>query len=78
MPKSMYKCLHEHFIAMSPLESYLILACTLKQLGLKLLTNPWDGLTKCNIEWFGAMLYNMIGFLCALQFWWLEEFCNIP
>jgi hypothetical protein len=48
---------------MSPLDSHPIMACILKQLRLELLIDPWDGLTSLNIEWFEAMLHDMIGFL---------------
>ncbi len=41
------------------------MACILKQLGLKLLTNPWDGLTNLDIKWFGAMTRDTIALLCV-------------
>lgn len=58
--ESTYKCLHEHFVAMLPLDIRPILACILRQLGPKLLTDPWDGLTNLGIEQFGAMMHGMI------------------
>ncbi len=36
------------------------MVCILKQLRLKLLTNPWDGLASLNIEWFSTMTHNTI------------------
>jgi hypothetical protein len=50
---------------MPALKNHPILAYILKQLGLKLLINPWDGLTSFGIKQFGAMLHNTFGFLCA-------------
>jgi hypothetical protein len=48
--KLVYRCMQEDFIIMSPLDSHPIMVCILKQLRLKLLTNPWDGLASLNIE----------------------------
>jgi hypothetical protein len=59
----MYKCLQEHFVAMLPLDICPILVCILKQLGRKLLTNSWDGLTNLGIEQFGAVMRGMIRLL---------------
>lgn len=64
-PEFAYTCLREHFIPMPLLDNCLILACILKQLRPKLLINPWDGLTIVGIEWFRAMLCDMIKLLCA-------------
>jgi hypothetical protein len=35
---------------MLPLDNHPIMACILKQLGLELLSDPWDGLTSLDIE----------------------------
>lgn len=64
-PELMYRCLQEDFIIMSPLDSRPIMACILKQLRLKLLTNPWDGLVSLNIERFSTMTHNVIELLHA-------------
>jgi hypothetical protein len=39
--------------------------CILKQLRLKSLTNPWDGLTSFDIERFSTMTHDTIELLCA-------------
>lgn len=41
------------------------MACILKQLGPKLLIDPWDGLINLDIEQFGAMTSDMIELLCV-------------
>jgi hypothetical protein len=50
---------------MLPLDDHPIMACILKQLGPKLLIDPWDGLINLDIEQFGAMTSDMIELLCV-------------
>jgi hypothetical protein len=46
-------------------EQLSYISCILKQLGLELLINPWDGLASLDIKWFGAMMCDSIELLCA-------------
>ncbi len=65
MFESMYRCLHEDFITMPPLDNRPLMTCILKQLRPKLLSDPWDGLISFNIKQFGTMTHDMIELLLA-------------
>jgi hypothetical protein len=50
-----YDYLLDSFPTMPPLELRLIMATILKELGLKLLIDPWDGFNNLGVEPFGTI-----------------------